>query len=42
MDKRNNNKTKENITIGAFPSSKKIYLKGRIFSDIRVPMRQIK
>ena len=42
MDKRINNKTKENITIGPFPSSKKIYLKGKIFSNIRVPTRQIK
>ena len=42
MDKRINNKTKKNITIGPFPSSKKIYLKGKIFSDIRVPIRQIK
>ena len=42
MDKRINNITKETITIGRFPSSKKIYLKGKIFSDIRVPMRQIK
>jgi len=42
MDKRINNKTKKNITIGPFPSSKKIYLKGKIFSDIRVPTRQIK
>ena len=33
---------KENITIGPFPSSKKIYLKGKIFHDIRVPIRQIK
>jgi len=31
MDKRINNKTKENITIGPFLSSKKIYLKGKIF-----------
>ena len=42
MDKRINNKKKENITIGPFPSSKKIYLKGKIFHDIRVPIRQIK
>ena len=42
MDKRINNKTKENITIGPFLSSKKIYLKGKIFSDIKVPIRQIK
>ena len=42
MDKRINNKKKENITIGPFPSSKKIYLKGKIFSDIKVPIRQIK
>ena len=42
MDKIINKKTKENITIGPFPSSKKIYLKGKIFSNIRVPTRQIK
>ena len=42
MDKRINNKAKEKITIGPFPSSKKIYLKGKIFPDIRVPIRQIK
>ena len=42
MDKRINNKKKENITIGPFPSSKKIYLKGKIFSNIRVPIKQIK
>ncbi len=39
MDKRINKKRK--ITIGPFPSSKKVYLKGKIFSDIRVPIRQI-
>ena len=42
MDKRINNKAKEKITIGPFPSSKKIYLKGKIFPDIRIPIRQIK
>ena len=40
MDKRINNK-KRNITIGPFPSSKKIYLKGKIFSDLKIPIRQI-
>ena len=39
MDKRINKKRK--ITIGPFPSSKKVYLKGKIFSDIRVPIKQI-
>ena len=32
---------KENISIGPFPSSKKIYLKGKVFPKIRVPIRQI-
>ena len=32
---------KENISIGPFPSSEKIYLKGKIFPKIRVPIRQI-
>ena len=41
MDKRINNK-KSSITIGPFPSSKKVYLKGKIFSDIKVPIRRIK
>ena len=40
MDKRINNK-KRNITTGPFPSSKKIYLKGKIFPDVKVPIRQI-
>ena len=35
------NKKKKNITIGPFPSSRKIYLKGKIFPEIRVPMREI-
>ena len=35
------NKTKKSITVGPFPSSKKIYLKGKIFSDLRVPIRKI-
>ena len=41
MKKKINNKTNKNITIGPFPSSEKIYIKGRIFSDLKVPARQI-
>ena len=32
---------KKNITIGPFPSSEKIYLKGKIFSNLRIPIRKI-
>ena len=32
---------KKNITIGPFPSSKKVYLKGKIFPNLKVPIRQI-
>ena len=41
MDKIINNKKKTDITIGPFPSSKKVYLKGNVFPNIRIPMRQI-
>ena len=40
MDKIINKK--KTITVGPFPSSKKVYLKGKIFPNIKVPIRQIK
>ena len=39
------NRTKKNglnkLTLGPYPASKKIYLKGNIFPEIRVPLRKI-
>ena len=32
---------KKSITTGPFPSSKKVYIKGKIFPNLRVPIREI-
>ena len=44
MRKVTNGKSKNGLgklTLGPYPASKKVYLKGNIFPEIKVPMRKI-